>query len=53
MPQIQELEATPPINTPPPAQQAQNGANFQSLWDESKYSSATSCHIMTLMPFLL
>jgi hypothetical protein len=35
MPSIQEEPATPPITTPPPPE---NEGNFQSLWDESKYS---------------
>jgi hypothetical protein len=38
MPSIQEEPQTPPITTPP-SNQAEG--NFQSLWDESKYSFAT------------
>jgi len=39
MPQIQQVEpTTPPIQSPPPLQVEDN---FQSLWEESKYSFAT------------
>jgi hypothetical protein len=46
MPSIQEEPQTPPIHTPP-SKQAEG--NFQSLWDESKYSFATYYFFMTLI----